>query len=506
MLFHTSTFLVFFLAFLAFYLPVRRKTAGVLVILVFSNIFYGWWNWKFLGLLWATIIVDYSLAKLLERTETPAARKLLVGVSLATNLGILGFFKYYNFFIASVGAAGVAGAAKWQILDLTLPVGISFYVFQSMSYTFDVYRRQQAPVRNIVQFAAFVCYFPQLVAGPIERLNHLLPQLIAPAPITPERVTSGAFLFCIGFFRKAIADTLAAFVDPVFGNIDDATPAEVVLAVFGFGLQIYLDFTGYVDMARGISRMVGIELMLNFNAPYLSTSPREFWRRWHISLSQWLRDYLYISLGGSRHGLPRQLAALMITMALGGLWHGAGLNFIIWGALHGLYLVLNVLWDRARSPAPRVQRARRVAKLGLLELWIPASSAATPTSSSPPSKAARILRLALGWLVTFLAVNYAWLYFRSHTFEAAMAANRKIGAWLLHPSLPNVLPALAFMVAFVVAMEFIVRFAPDVLQEKCTELTLPRAALQGAIGGMLFVVGLVLLSGVPTQQFIYFQF
>jgi alginate O-acetyltransferase complex protein AlgI len=504
MLFHTSTFFAFFAAFLACYLPVRRKPAGVWVILVFSNIFYGWWNWKFLFLLWTTILVDYSLANLLARTEAPVRRKLLIGLSLLTNLGILAFFKYYNFFVASIVGVGVEGAASWHILDLTLPVGISFYVFQSMSYTLDVYRRQQQPVRNLLHFAAFVCYFPQLVAGPINRLTLLLPQIIAPASITPDRVTSGAFLFCIGFFRKALADTFATFVDPVFNNVNDATPAEVVFAVFGFGLQIYLDFTGYVDMARGISRTIGIELMLNFDAPYLSTSPREFWRRWHISLSRWLRDYLYISLGGNRHGMPRHLLALMLTMILGGLWHGAGWNFAIWGALHGSYLVLNVLWDRATSGVREAREPRRILRAGRLELWIAARTAAA--TARPLSATGRRVRSMAGWLVTFLAVNYAWLYFRSHTFEASRAANRKIGAWLLHPSLPTILPALVLMVAIVVAMEFILRFRPGAMQGECSELTLRRAAVEGAVGGALVVAGLVLLSGVPTQQFIYFQF
>jgi D-alanyl-lipoteichoic acid acyltransferase DltB (MBOAT superfamily) len=478
MLFHTPTFLVFFLAFLACYLPVQRKEAGIWVIIVFSNIFYGWWNWKFLWLLWATILVDYTLGRLLGRTRDPLARKLLVAASVATNLGFLGFFKYYNFFVATITSAGVTAAHEWHITDLTLPVGISFYVFQSMSYTINVYRREQEPITNLPRFAAFVCYFPQLVAGPIERLGHLLPQILRPAAITPERVASGIFLFCVGFFRKALADTFSVLVDPVFANIGAAAPVDVVFAVLGFGLQIYLDFTGYVDMARGVSRVIGIDLMLNFNAPYLSTSPREFWRRWHISLSQWLRDYLYISLGGNRHGLPRHLANLMITMLLGGLWHGAGLNFIVWGGLHGTYLVANTLWDKWRPPERRPQRSRA---------W-------------------RWAATGLSWLGTWLAVNYAWLYFRSHTFETAMIANRKIGEWLLHPALPSMLPGVILAVVAVIGMEFIIRFGGDSAKPRLGELTLRHAVLGGAVAGCLFLGGLILLAGVPTQQFIYFQF
>lgn len=483
MLFHTSTFFVFFIAFVACYAPVRRKPTGIWVILIFSNIFYGWWNWKYLLLLWATIIVDFALAKLIDKTDSPLRRKWLLAASLISNFGILTYFKYFNFFVDLVASVGVPGATKWHILDLVLPVGISFYVFQSMSYTLDVYRRKQKPINSLIQFAGFVCYFPQLVAGPIERLNHLLPQLIAPARFSVNAVISGGFLFCFGLFRKAIADTFGSFVDPVFNNIGAATPAEAVFAIFGFGLQIYLDFSGYVDMARGISRVLGIELTLNFNAPYLSTSPREFWRRWHISLSEWLRDYLYISLGGNRHGQARHLLALMVTMLLGGLWHGAGLNFVVWGGLHGLYLCANVAW----SGLAKGRRSQTVSTRHAV-LW--------------PD----IVMNVLGWLLTFIAVNYAWLYFRCHTFQSALDANRKIVEWVQHPQLPVILPALAAMCFLVICMEFALRFKPNALQVFCTNFTLPRAVIAGLVGGPLFAASVVLLAGFPTQQFIYFQF
>ena len=481
MLFHTGTFAIFFALFLACWLPARKRGGGPFVILAFSNLFYGWWNWKFLGLLWITILVDYSLARMLERTEAPGRRRLIVAASLVSNLGILGFFKYYNFFLDGLGAAGVGAAAGWKLADLVLPVGISFYIFQSLSYTIDVYRRQQKPVANLVEYAAFVCYFPQLVAGPIERLSHLLPQIAKPAAITPERILSGLLLFCGGYFRKGVADTIATFVDPVFANPDATLPMYMVLAIAAFGLQIYLDFTGYVDMARGVSRAIGIDLMLNFDVPYTSLSIREFWRRWHISLSQWLRDYLYISLGGSRHGLPRHLAALMITMLLGGLWHGAGLNFVIWGGLHGLYLCIHVLWERAKPGLPAL----------------------------PEGRAWRWAAGGLSWLLTWVAVNYAWLYFRAPTFEIALAANRKVGQWLLAPGIPPQLTIIAMLlaaIAVIAAMDLRARFRPEGAPDREPPLTAARAAGRGLLAGAYFAVGYVLLAGAPTQQFIYFQF
>jgi alginate O-acetyltransferase complex protein AlgI len=485
MLFHTSTFLIFFVLFLVCYLPVREKRAGIWVILVFSNVFYGWWSWKFLILLWATIVVDYTIARMLASHESPRVRKLLVSASLLTNLGLLAFFKYFNFFLSTASDMGMASALQWRIPDLVLPVGISFYVFQSLSYAIDVYRRKEMPVRNFIDYATFVCFFPQLVAGPINRLAQLMPQIVRRAPVTPGRVTSGSLLFAVGFFRKAVADNFATFVDPTFSNLAAATPVDVIMAVLGFGLQIYLDFTGYVDMARGVARIIGVELMVNFDAPYTSTSPREFWRRWHISLSQWLRDYLYISLGGNRYGMPRHLANLMITMLLGGLWHGAGLNYIIWGGLHGLYLVANTLWDRALPGSRGAPAAARLARGS----WVRHAAGAT-----------------LGWLLTWLAVNYAWLYFRIPTFSEAMIANRKIGEWLLDPTLPHLVPGLVLLVVIVVAMEIMIRLRDRLPRLDALELTLPRAAAQGVIASGLMLAGIVLLAGIATQQFIYFQF
>lgn len=476
MLFHTPTFIIFFLLFCACYFPLKNGSARSIVLLVFSNIFYGWWDWRYLALLWATIFVDYYVARAMGRTDNSGRRKILITFSLMTNLGILCVFKYFNFFIESIEQVAGVNVSSWYLRELILPVGLSFYTFQSISYTLDVYRRKLEPVRSLLNYATFVCYFPQLVAGPIERAGHLLHQILNPAKPTRERISDGIFLFCLGFFRKAVADIFAIMVNPVFQNLSAASPAEVVFGILGFGIQIYLDFSGYTDMARGISKIMGIDLMLNFKTPYFSLSPREFWRRWHISLSLWLRDYLYISLGGNRYGLPRHLRNLMITMILGGLWHGAGFNFIIWGALHGAYLCVNTL--------------------------VVTRDQATPASENKHG----IFVSVLAWASTFLFVNYAWLYFRCATFADAMVANHKIFSWLSHPELPAVLPGVMILVLSIIGIDLVGRILERRNYKKFYNDSNSAAVLQSLGSGILFVVGFILLLGVPTQQFIYFQF
>ena len=472
MLFHTPTFLVFLLAFLACYGPAPKGRPRLYVVLVFSNIFYGWWDVRFLALLWVTIVVDFTLARRLGRAEGPRGRQALLALSVLTNLGLLGFFKYWNFVVDSASAVRPE-AAGLRVEDIVLPVGISFYVFQSMSYTIDVYRRQIDPLDDLVEFAAYVCYFPQLVAGPIERASSLVPQLRDPAPVTAAAVLSGLTLFATGFLRKSLGDVLAALHDPVLDDVATSPPGAVVAAVLGFGLQIYFDFSGYSEMARGLSRGLGVELMANFASPYLATSFRDFWRRWHISLSQWLRDYLYIPLGGRRGGLGRTVRNLMITMALGGLWHGASWTFVVWGLLHGVFLVANLLWDRLVPPAE--------------------------------GRPARAARAVVGGMVTFAGVHYAWIFFRMPTLEQAWQAQAKVFEWLAQPSL--VLPTwtLAAVLAGLLAVD-IRRRRLEALDAAPVLPPPPRAALQGALAGTCLLLGLVFLAGRPTQQFIYFQF
>lgn len=318
-----------------------------------SYFFYGWWDWRFLSLIFISTVVDYWAGLAMERAgENERRRRIALWVSVATNLGILGFFKYFNFFADSLaGLLQVVGVdTPVRHLNIILPVGISFYTFQTMSYTLDIYRRQLKPTRNFLDFAAFVSFFPQLVAGPIERAAKLLPQIEQPRTIRRGDMESGAWLVVWGLFKKCVvADNLAVLVDGVFGA-ETATGAAALLALYAFAFQIYCDFSGYSDIARGLARWMGIELMLNFNNPYFAVNPKEFWARWHISLSSWLRDYLYISLGGNRRGRGRRYANLALTMLLGGLWHGAAWTFVVWGAFHGLLLVVYHAWASRFAP------------------------------------------------------------------------------------------------------------------------------------------------------------
>jgi alginate O-acetyltransferase complex protein AlgI len=317
--------------------PALRK----IVLLATSYYFYAYWDYRFAGLLVFSTLLDYTIGRLLGKIPQPSIRRLLLAASLIGNLGLLGFFKYYNFFIES--AQSILG--NWELhsgtLEIVLPIGISFYTFQTLSYTIDVYRGTLAPCRRLLDFALYVAFFPQLVAGPIVRASEFLPQLQRMLRPTGIQFYSGLAQILRGYVKKVlIADHLATFVDPVFATPELFAWPTVVLAVLAYTGQIYSDFSGYSDIAIGSARLLGFELPENFLHPYLAHSPADFWRRWHITLSTWLRDYLYIPLGGNRSGRLRTYQNIMITMTLGGLWHGASWNFVFWGIWHGVLLCL----------------------------------------------------------------------------------------------------------------------------------------------------------------------
>ena len=350
MIFNSFTFVVFLAIVLPLYYVLSRRGQNVL-LLVSSYVFYGWWDYRFTSLLLLSTVIDYWAAIVIDRASSPARKKLALSVSMAFNLGTLCFFKYFNFFLDSTIAALQAFGFQVDALTLNviLPVGISFYTFQTMSYTIDVYRGQCHVARSLLDFAVYVAFFPQLVAGPIERAFHLLPQVERERRIDSVMVIDGIWLIVLGYLKKTvIADRIAEYSDQAYSS--GLLPFEGIgnwLCLYAFAIQIYGDFSGYSDIARGLSKIMGFDLMVNFRAPYLVSNPPAFWQNWHISLSTWLRDYLYIPLGGNRGGTAKMYRNLMITMLLGGLWHGAAWAYLIWGAYQGALLVVH----RALLPA-----------------------------------------------------------------------------------------------------------------------------------------------------------
>jgi alginate O-acetyltransferase complex protein AlgI len=388
MVFNSLHFLWFFVVVYAIYRLLSHRGQNWL-LLIASYYFYAAWDWRFLGLLTASTIVDFTAARLLESAASDRRRRAYVAVSLGFNLTLLGFFKYFNFFADSLHAllVSVGMTLDFVTVRVLLPVGISFYTFVTMSYVIDVYRREIRATRNLVDFAVFVAYFPHLVAGPILRASRLLPQIEQPRHITVDQIRDGAWLIAWGFFQKIfIADNLAPLVNSIFAPGTQHAGINVTLGVYAFALQIYGDFAGYSNIARGTSKLMGIELIENFRFPYLVRSPQDFWRHWHISLSTWLRDYLYIPLGGNRGGTLKTQRNLLITMLLGGLWHGAAWTFVLWGAFHGLLLSLY----------------RAGENVGAIRTWVTSRSTAARLTS---------------WFVMFHLTCFGWLIFRARSID-----------------------------------------------------------------------------------------
>jgi D-alanyl-lipoteichoic acid acyltransferase DltB (MBOAT superfamily) len=391
MLFNSFAFLIFLPLFMIGYWATRGR-ARLWVMFLSSLVFYAWWDWRFLFLLLFSALADYSLGLLLENEQDDAARHRLIVLSIVVNLGLLGFFKYFNFFADS--AAQLSDAlglhVTWNTLRIVLPVGISFYVFKTMSYTIDVYRRTQRAEHDLLRFATFVVFFPELVAGPIVRASRLLPQLNRDHRFDYERALSGLTLICAGYVRKVVvADSLAPLADVRFAHPEAHSALSLLIGVYFYAFQIYCDFSGYSSIAIGIARILGFDFGINFDRPYFSRSFSEFWTRWHISLSSWLRDYLYIPLGGNRGGTLFTLRNLMITMFLGGLWHGARWTFVAWGSLHGFYLVSQ------RVLGPFYQRAVK-------SLRVP-----------------QAVSQAFLILLVFHLTCFAWVFFRAQSFRNA---------------------------------------------------------------------------------------
>lgn len=534
MLFNSIEYLVFLPIVLLLYWPLSRRQQNLL-LLAASYFFYGWWDVRFLFLIAASTVLDYSCGLLLrhgtmtlrERAAaglwlvlaafvcltiqwhtasvqeafssgfgwralgltvlglgllhylhdrcqglpTSGKGRLIVSLSVAGNLTILGIFKYYDFFVAS--AADVLGMSGGEVeryrLGLVLPVGISFYTFQTMSYTIDVYRRRLEPARKFTDFALFVAFFPQLVAGPIERAARLLPQLLSARIFDSSQFLRGIHLILLGLFKKiAIADGVAKVVAQVYGSGTNSTWAEIVVATFLFAIQIYCDFSGYSDIARGTAKLFGIELMVNFRQPYFSKNAREFWQHWHISLSEWLRDYLYIPLGGSHGGVARTRCNLMITMMLGGLWHGAAWNFVLWGIFQGIVVTLGRVTARFWSRPLALSGGSRILSVGLF----------------------------------FGVTCYGWLLFRAESLEQIVAYSRTLlvdfGDLSYHAGRPGIAALLGL------PLLLLLELAQHLLNDQHVHRRLP-PPLQGLLYAAILFILLIGSNNEPAQ-FIYFAF
>jgi alginate O-acetyltransferase complex protein AlgI len=467
MLFDTPIFFAFLVAVTAGYWCLKFRNQNKF-LLVASYFFYGWWDWRFLCLMIASTVIDYFIAIKIADTEDPRLRRSLLILSLVINFSILGFFKYFNFFADSLaGALSTVGVhASMPLLRIILPPGISFYTFQEVAYIVDVYYRRLPPSRSFLDYGLFISLFPHLIAGPIQRPSHLLPQVQKPREWDAEKGFSGLLLILEGLFRKCvIADNCALIANAAFGgSFGKPSLPVVLLGTYAFAWQIYGDFSGYSSIARGCAQLLGFHFMVNFRQPYLAESLQDFWRRWHISLSTWLRDYLYIPLGGSRDGERRTYRNLMLTMLLGGLWHGANWTFVIWGGLHGGGLA-----------AERKLRNEAAVRTGVAWKWV-----------------RRIF--------IFHVVCLAWIFFRAQSVPAAWAMIRGVTRWSWRPEFPA---AFMFLALFSVPLLLLDLYLESTGDEYCfgSATVQPRVAF-----GLACALVIAFLGANQANAFIYFQF
>lgn len=473
LIFSSGLFLWLFAAFLVVYTLLQRKHTGrLLFVALFSYYFYYKSSGTYFYLLALVTVWDFFTVLLMHRTESKLGRKAWVFLSISMNLGLLGYFKYTNFL---GGAIASLMGGQFTALDIFLPVGISFFTFQSLSYTIDVYRREIPPLKNFLDYAFFVSFFPQLVAGPIVRARDFIPQIRKPLYVSQEMFGRGVFLILVGLFKKAIiSDYISVnFVERIFDNPTLYSGVENLMGVYGYALQIYCDFSGYSDMAIGIALLLGFHFNLNFNSPYKSASVTEFWRRWHISLSSWLRDYLYISLGGNRHGKFRQYLNLFITMFLGGLWHGASWNFILWGSFHGIALALHKAWMTV------TKRKKGEERHGF--------------------------RRVLGVVVTFHFVCFCWIFFRNADINNSMDMLGQIFTTFRPQLFPQLVEGYWRVFALMV-LGFLLHFAPDSWENAFCRGVIRLPFLGKAVMMVAMIYLVVQMKSSEIQPFIYFQF
>lgn len=477
MLFNSIDFAIFLPIIFAAYWLVGKKQITIqnLILLVASYVFYGWWDWRFLSLIFISSLADYLIGIQLKSESREPRRKLFLSLSLGLNLGMLGFFKYFNFFVENfVEAFSFFGMSiSPTSLHIILPVGISFYTFQTLSYTIDVYRRKLEPTSDVVAFFAYVSFFPQLVAGPIERATNLIPQFTRERNFDYHRAVDGGRQILWGLFKKmVIADNCAMIVNQIFDNYEDHTGSTLLLGGILFAFQIYGDFSGYSDIAIGTSRLFGFDLMKNFAFPYFSRDIAEFWRRWHISLSTWFRDYLYIPLGGSKGGTWMKVRNTFIIFLVSGFWHGANWTFVAWGFLNALYFLPLLLGNRNRRYTGDIAEGK----------ILPGA------------------REAIQILTTFLITVLAWVFFRAESIGQALDYLSGMASLSLF-SVPDLLTLkLGALLSLFIGVEWIHRTGEYGLQ---LSNKIPKVINWGIYYGIILMI---LEFGGEPQEFIYFQF
>lgn len=479
MLFNSIDFAIFLpvVFFLYWFVTDKNLKLQNLFVVAASYFFYGWWDWRFLSLLLFSTVVDYTVGLCLLKQENQTKRKVLLFTSIAVNLGLLGFFKYYNFFLENFKTAFTFFGAEINAnsLSIVLPVGISFYTFQTLSYGIDVYRRKIKPTKDFIAFAAFVSFFPQLVAGPIERATNLLPQFYHRRTFEYSKAVDGLRQILWGLFKKmVIADNCAEYANMIFNNSTDYSGSTLTLGAIFFAFQIYGDFSGYSDIAIGSSKLFGFELMRNFAFPYFSRDIAEFWRRWHISLTTWFRDYLYIPLGGSRGGTLMKIRNTFIVFIVSGFWHGANWTFVVWGALNAIYYLPLLLTKSNREHTDIVAKGKVFPSVREIALI----------------------------LITFVLTLFAWIFFRSNNIEHAIAIISEIfsNSLFTFPSITGSMP-LKFLLIIFFLIEWSGRDGSYALEKLCIKWNpVLRYSVYNA-----FVFSIYFFGG-NTQEFIYFQF
>ena len=483
MLFNSLDFAIFLPIVFLLYWFVANKNLKIqnLLIVISSYVFYGWWDWRFLSLIIFSTAVDYLIGIALLKIENQTKRKLLLWTSIVVNLGFLGFFKYYNFFLDSFVESFSFFGSKIQgdSLDIILPIGISFYTFQTLSYSIDVYRKKLTPTTDIVAFSAFVCFFPQLVAGPIERATHLLPQFYSRRKFEYDKAIDGMRQILWGLFKKVvIADNCAEYVNIIFNNSESYSGSTLALGAVLFSIQIYGDFSGYSDIAIGTSKLFGFDLMQNFKFPYFSRDVAEFWRRWHISLSTWFRDYLYIPLGGSKGGTWMRIRNTFIIFIVSGFWHGANWTFVIWGFLNALFILPSIIRSTNRKNIEVVAYGKLL-----------------------PS-----FKDFIAIVATFLLTAFAWIFFRADNVGHAVGFISEIfsTSFFTIPKFVNKMPFL--LTALLIFLFFTIEWLGREQKFALESIGSNWKKRYRIIFYYSIVLVIMIFGNFKENQFIYFQF